>query len=391
MMDKSKNYLTIEQAAEVLGVEYKTVYRLVRSGEIPAGRIGRVYRILKGDLEGYFEGQKQILSGGPREYTHCGVCGQQMVSELSVAGHCNTCGRPICPACWSVKKQRTCPQHSTMSSGARSATSSEFQTHADRVAELRKDGRSVVTGEESPVIEATFVREFFERMAGLTCITDPVTGLEMEPASARTRHEEGPGVSGRFSRFVFRTGGWGKPKVAVAIEGQYMIHAEALAKQGYDAEPVTRIELQEAVNLLTKEQNKVPMKGVFRVVQLGSPTGFSEDAIEWVCSGKANGSNLAIGLVDLASGEFYCSLGESRLVSFSPLLSPMTWLSELARAVAAIEEILSTQKSLTLANAISRLELSPCVTRAAFTQLGTESYALDELDDLGLVISRTDS
>ena len=53
-----KSYLSIQEAAENLGVEYKTVYRLVKQGEIPAGKIGRVFRIRREDLDAYFERQK---------------------------------------------------------------------------------------------------------------------------------------------------------------------------------------------------------------------------------------------------------------------------------------------------------------------------------------------
>ena len=52
------SYLSIQEAAEHLGVEYKTVYRLVKQGEIPAGKIGRVFRIRREDLDAYFERQK---------------------------------------------------------------------------------------------------------------------------------------------------------------------------------------------------------------------------------------------------------------------------------------------------------------------------------------------
>ena len=63
-------FLTLEEAAERLGVEYKTVYRLVRSGDIPAGKVGRIYRIRDEDLEGYFERQKRLLA---RETSRSGL------------------------------------------------------------------------------------------------------------------------------------------------------------------------------------------------------------------------------------------------------------------------------------------------------------------------------
>jgi excisionase family DNA binding protein len=54
--------LTLQQAAEILGVEYRTVYRLVRRGILPAGRVGRVYRLHERDLEAYFEQSKRTVA-----------------------------------------------------------------------------------------------------------------------------------------------------------------------------------------------------------------------------------------------------------------------------------------------------------------------------------------
>lgn len=43
-------YLTVAECAELLGVEHKTVRRLIDRGELPALRVGRVLRIDPADL-----------------------------------------------------------------------------------------------------------------------------------------------------------------------------------------------------------------------------------------------------------------------------------------------------------------------------------------------------
>ncbi len=50
--------LSIEDVAETLGLECKTIYRLIRSGELPAARVGRVHRVYRVELEAYLEQQK---------------------------------------------------------------------------------------------------------------------------------------------------------------------------------------------------------------------------------------------------------------------------------------------------------------------------------------------
>lgn len=44
---------TVAEVAELLRVSNMTVYRLIRSGELPALRVGKSYRIRSGDLDTY--------------------------------------------------------------------------------------------------------------------------------------------------------------------------------------------------------------------------------------------------------------------------------------------------------------------------------------------------
>lgn len=48
---------TAAEVAERLRVSTMTIYRLIRSGELPAVRIGRNYRVRQEDLEAYLEAQ----------------------------------------------------------------------------------------------------------------------------------------------------------------------------------------------------------------------------------------------------------------------------------------------------------------------------------------------
>lgn len=61
MDSKSKgDVLTLEQLAEYLHVHYQTARKLVKDGQIPAGRIGRDYKILKKDVLAYLERLKKL-------------------------------------------------------------------------------------------------------------------------------------------------------------------------------------------------------------------------------------------------------------------------------------------------------------------------------------------
>ena len=54
---KDKPFLTIQDVAELFDLDYKSVYRLVLSGQLPAAKIGGVYRIRREDLDAFFERQ----------------------------------------------------------------------------------------------------------------------------------------------------------------------------------------------------------------------------------------------------------------------------------------------------------------------------------------------
>lgn len=49
--------LTAAEVADQLRVSTMTIYRLIRSGELPAVRVGRNYRVRVSDLERYLDAQ----------------------------------------------------------------------------------------------------------------------------------------------------------------------------------------------------------------------------------------------------------------------------------------------------------------------------------------------
>lgn len=53
----STQLLTAAEVADQLRVSTMTIYRLIRSGELPAVRVGRNYRVPVADLERYLAAQ----------------------------------------------------------------------------------------------------------------------------------------------------------------------------------------------------------------------------------------------------------------------------------------------------------------------------------------------
>jgi len=48
-------FLTVPETAERMRVSKMTVYRLIRSGKLPAVQIGKTYRVKETDLEEYLD------------------------------------------------------------------------------------------------------------------------------------------------------------------------------------------------------------------------------------------------------------------------------------------------------------------------------------------------
>jgi excisionase family DNA binding protein len=59
---ESTHVLTVDQVAAYLQLNRLTVYRYIREGKIPAAKIGKLYRVLKADVDGFLDTQKV---GGP--------------------------------------------------------------------------------------------------------------------------------------------------------------------------------------------------------------------------------------------------------------------------------------------------------------------------------------
>jgi excisionase family DNA binding protein len=53
----TETLLTAAEVADQLRVSTMTIYRLIRSGELPAVRVGRNYRVRRSELDAYLESQ----------------------------------------------------------------------------------------------------------------------------------------------------------------------------------------------------------------------------------------------------------------------------------------------------------------------------------------------
>jgi excisionase family DNA binding protein len=55
-------FLTVQEVADVLRISTMTVYRLIKSGDLPAARIGKSFRVSEDDLDAFIA--KQYTEAG---------------------------------------------------------------------------------------------------------------------------------------------------------------------------------------------------------------------------------------------------------------------------------------------------------------------------------------
>jgi excisionase family DNA binding protein len=111
-------FLTIQQVAELLDLDYKTVYRMVVAGQLPAAKLGGSYRIRRADLDTFFEQQK-VVGHAPRasipavEPASCARCGRALRVPSLVGGKCRAegCDLALCTKCWAERDKRLCREH----------------------------------------------------------------------------------------------------------------------------------------------------------------------------------------------------------------------------------------------------------------------------------------
>lgn len=64
-MAQETSWLGTPEAAERLGITQRTLYRLIDEGQIPAYKMGRVFRVKEGDIDGFLD-RSRVTPGSLR-------------------------------------------------------------------------------------------------------------------------------------------------------------------------------------------------------------------------------------------------------------------------------------------------------------------------------------
>jgi excisionase family DNA binding protein len=394
----TKPFLSIREASQYLGVEYKTLYRIVISGKLPASRIGGIYRIKREDLDKYLDAQK--LTTVKESFPSCGRCHRLIRSSEMVGGRCQHvgCEALLCRVCWTDEKDRYCLDHKI---------SAELKLAEARQRQAKGEITTLVTAEEARGKELNYIGRVDQRIRQLKEITNPVDGRRLHIKSWEDIHEEyteeetppASGVAGTLSRLVFprnlrsiyalfsdkktKQGGF-------VIEAFVFSHLRAYREDGFDTKPVSHGEL---VWLLEQTISSAKNQGALYIVGFASPTGWENESREFITGeGMVKGfSSIYISpcLIDLANNSLVTNSSDNRLKPFINIFNDDLDEEVIERVIRFIEDKLLSRDSQTLKEVVEATGVDTRLVKEAFVRLKKKgAYTLSQLDDLGLTILR---
>lgn len=401
-------YLKIGEAARFLGVNPRTIYRRVWSGELPAARIGGLYFIRKSDLESLLsqrriESQDDLaLDTAPLK---CSLCYRLLSSDSLIGEVCSTegCQEIICVDCVS-KGFHSCSRHSP--------------SLEQRLAEAEQHYRSgefplLVKASSARLREINFLNRLRTRLQSMNSFLHPVTGevvdvpdwsaiLEQGDSRAEVMHLLGKVVIGTdtLSRTPLNTWLIGRPSlpkgakgIPVRVEIRVLSRLTEMVQNGYDGRPMTDDDL---VPLLTRYSEEIRQEMEVRLVVLASVTGWDAAARLLIQGSTEDKSRLPFAqrsmmlyLFDLEKGDLIYNAQDERTRRYAELFVPTLPTEELDEVKAAIEKEMVLYDSLTLENAVQDLSFSRSQIEMAFERLAsTGRYTLVQIPNLGLTIAR---
>ncbi len=398
-----KPFLSIREASQYLGVEYKTLYRIVLAGKLPASRIGGVYRIKREDLDKYLEEQKVTV--GRDNVPTCGRCHRLIKNPEMAGGRCQypDCEALLCRVCWVDERDRYCLEHR--------------QSPESKLAEARQRLETgeipvLVTAAEARQKELNFIGRFDQKIRQLREVTSPVDGRTLHIKSWEDIHEEysdeGPTVpsySGKENikaafavvpvnlRSTYTILGHGKSKQGnggFAIEAAVFSHGRSCKEDGFDTRPANHAEL---VWLLERAISSAKNHGAILIVGFASPTGWTPEACE-IVSGMGTGrgfSSVYISscLIDLRDDRLIANPLDNRLRLFIDIFHGDLDEEIIVRVMDFVQSKLLSRDSQTLQEVVDATGADAKLVKKAFVRLEqTGAYVLSHLDDVGLTILR---
>lgn len=423
--------LSAREVAAMLGVSYRTAYRMIRGGEIPAMRVGGVYRVSESELARYLESSRvggrgaegsgasdsgerwcaETESGGAASGTSaeealsnkraaegpatCGLC-KRIIGDASAAKRCSSgaCEELLCRVCASAGEEH-CIKHRP--------TREERLTEA-RAALARGDVCVLVSSEFAAAMEQEFIGGFREQITQVRELVHPMSGetlkvgageIVVEDDDELRRLSRGGGNTPRFGWGIAHprnaravaTVGWGKDGVAVVAE--YVSHITSHARDGFDCAVSGSDDLKAVGDELVALSES--RGGIQVIASLASPTGWDDEARdtikrEW--SSKGGARCVMTMLVDPRDRKVLnAELLPEALLAYSGLFEKEAPFARRRRVRQFAEEWFLLHDSLALEMAAQDLGVPVRVVRDVFNEMASSgTYRFELIKGAGWVI-----
>jgi excisionase family DNA binding protein len=361
-MGNIKPFLSVREVADYLDIDYKTVYRLVRKGEIPAVKVGGVYRVRRTELESYLERQsvtgrmpeaqdtgerRFLLEGGDREITLSPGTARPAAMETAFFARLESN--------IGAAKQLKHP-----STGRKFRPRNPLATRSEQTAFDDMELMKLLVAEPAEMrrLRATpaYVRAELPRNARRT--------YTLLPPSGRTE--------------------------GVRVIGQFWTRLDVILQSGDYTEPLDLGSTRKIIESTARRVEKEPYQNVLGIA---SPTGFTEE-----CRGLVQGSEgrwkiiipkLLIVLVDLVELLLYAFGSERQSTDLQGLFSLSTKAEERDKRRSAVEDILRSEESVAASALCAGLGVMPGEAEMLMQELAKEGgYELLRLRDGELVLYR---
>jgi excisionase family DNA binding protein len=406
MSDPSDNseYLKIGDAARFLGVNKRTVYRRVWSGELPASKVGGLYFIRRDDLKALLEqgkftqAEERLPDAAPLK---CGFC-YRLLYEGQVGQACQAegCGEMICSQCLSAGVH-TCARHSPTGEERWEQALAAFE---------RGETALLLKGGTARLREVNFLNRIQQRLCRINTLVHLLSGeaitvpdwdacLESGDDRAEVLRLLGKVVMDDVLIAQTPLNAWlryrlpqprGKASLPLEVLVRVLSRLPEVLRDGFDTRPLTADDLTAWLLRLSDEAQRGRL---VRLVLLASATGWDE-AARLVIQGRPGEPAFThrqafFYLFDLQSGELIYNLKDDLARRYAELFAPLLSSEELEGFMKAVENEIGIGSSLTLRQAEEALHQPPSVLKAVFERLvSTGRFSLIEMPSMGITILR---
>ena len=422
VQNDNKEYLKISEAAKLLGISQKTVYRWVVSGELAASRVGGLHLIRRADLDArlargeigtqtgaFSQSVSNVSQASPEpvlssELTKCATCYQLIQGSNQLGGNCtlDDCAQPICANCF-AKGVRYCLVH-------RPTTEQSFRAAEEKL--QRGEFSLLVKGPDARQAELIFLNRIDARLSNIKSLVHPQSGeLINIPAwdAARQSSDEQTRLlkllnklfldSASLLRYPLNAAnsyrllpGKGQKGAPLEIVIQVCSRMERMVKQQFETEALDRESLSATLARYTEDLER---EQIFRILVLASTSGWDASSRQLI-QGSQPGSayyqrRALVYLYDFKTGELIFDTADERTRGYAELFSPILPDEELLEVQRALEEEMLTRDSLALVDAFGIFPFKRGMLEAAFDRLAqTGGYSLVDLPQIGKALLRQD-